>query len=216
MGLITENFGELTFNKKAMAKYLSKQVYTKLLATIENDEPLDESIADSVAHAMKEWAIENGATHFTHWFQPQRGGTAEKHDSFIDYDERGDVIERFSSGQLIQSEPDASSFPSGGMRCTFEARGYTAWDPTSPIFLIEALGTKTLVIPSVFLSWTGDVLDIKTPFLRSMKALGDAAIKLQKLLGNRQAKRIKVYAGPEQEYFLFSKKLVETRPDLKV
>lgn len=216
MGKIQDIYGELTFNKKVMKNKLSKEVYNKLLATVQHGEPLDETIASDVAHAMKEWAIENGATHFTHWFQPQRGGTAEKHDSFIAYDDQGEIMERFSASQLIQSEPDASSFPSGGMRSTFEARGYTAWDPTSPAFLLEAEGTKTLVIPSVFLSWTGAVLDIKTPFLRSMKALGDSAIALQKVLGNRAAKNIKVYAGPEQEYFLFSKALVETRPDLQI
>lgn len=209
-------YGELTFNRNVMKEKLSKDVYEKLISTIENGEALDDSIAADVAHAMKEWAMENGATHFTHWFQPRRGGTAEKHDAFISYGENGEMIERFSAKQLIQSEPDASSFPSGGMRSTFEARGYTAWDPTSPAFLIEAEETRTLVIPSVFLSWTGDVLDIKTPLLRSMRALNDSAIKLQKLLGNRAAKRIKVFAGPEQEYFLVSKDLIESRPDLQI
>jgi glutamine synthetase len=216
MSTIKNIYGELVFTKEVMEQKLSKQVYNKLVATIDKGEALDQSIAGEVAHAMKEWAIDNGATHFTHWFQPQRGGTAQKHDSFVSYGENDEIIERFSASQLIQSEPDASSFPSGGMRSTFEARGYTAWDPTSPVFLLEALGSKTLVIPSVFLSWTGDVLDIKTPFLRSISVLNTAAIKLQKLLGNRAAKRIKVFAGPEQEYFLFSKKLVETRPDIKV
>ncbi len=213
---ISDIFGELTFNNKIMKSKLNKDTYDKLMATIDADEPLDENIAADVAHAMKEWAIENGATHFSHWFQPQRGGTAEKHDAFISYDEDGEIIERFSASQLIQSEPDASSFPSGGMRSTFEARGYTAWDPTSPAFLLESADTRTLVIPSVFLSWTGHVLDLKTPLLRSQRALNDAAIKLQKLLGNRMAKRTKVYVGPEQEYFLFSKELVESRPDLQV
>lgn len=216
MGKVSEIYGELTFNKKVMKEKLNNDVYRKLMASIDAGEPLDDSIAADVAHAMKEWAIENGATHFTHWFQPQRGGTAEKHDAFITYDSDGGVIERFSASQLIQSEPDASSFPSGGIRSTFEARGYTAWDPTSPAFLNESGDTKTLVIPSVFLSWTGHVLDIKTPFLRSLKALNETAIKLQKLLGNRVVKNIKVFVGPEQEYFLFSKKLVETRPDLQV
>ena len=209
-------YGELTFNKKVMKEKLSRDVYRKLISTIETDEQLDESIAGDVAHAMKEWAISKGATHFTHWFQPQRGGTAEKHDAFITYDDDGDIIERFSANQLIQSEPDASSFPSGGMRSTFEARGYTAWDPNSPAFLLEAKKTKTLVIPSVFLSWTGHVLDIKTPMLRSQKALNDSAIRLQKLLGNRYAKRIKIFVGLEQEYFLISKELYNSRPDLKV
>ncbi|MCP4653261.1 MAG: glutamine synthetase type III [Candidatus Omnitrophica bacterium] len=213
---IIKKFGELTFNKKIMQQKLSKEIYRKLLATIETGDPLDQSIAGDVAHAMKEWATENGATHFTHWFQPQRGGTAEKHDAFISYSEDGEIIERFSAKQLIQSEPDASSFPSGGMRSTFEARGYTAWDPTSPAFLLEAGDTKTLVIPSVFLSWTGDVLDIKTPLLRSIKAVNSSAIKLQHLLGNKKVNRIKIFGGPEQEYFLFSKDLIDSRPDLAV
>lgn len=216
MGEITKFFGELTFSKKVMQHKLSKEIYKKLLATMEDGQPLDQSIAGDVAHAMKEWAIENGATHFTHWFQPQRGGTAEKHDAFISYADNGELIERFSAKQLIQSEPDASSFPSGGIRSTFEARGYTAWDPTSPAFLLEAGNTKTLVIPSVFLSWTGEVLDMKTPLLRSLRALNDAAVRLQRLLGNKKMNRIKVYGGPEQEYFLFSKELYETRPDLQV
>src|SRR5574344_528206 len=173
MNSIHDFYGELVFTKKVMEQKLSKNVYKKLLATIENCEPLDQSIAGEVAHAMKEWAIEKGATHFTHWFQPQRGGTAQKHDSFVDYGEKDIVIERFSAGQLIQSEPDASSFPSGGIRSTFEARGDTAWDPTSPVFLIETGKNKTLVIPSVFLSWTGEVLDLKTPFLRSINVLNE-------------------------------------------
>ncbi len=212
---IKQFYGELIFSREVMIQKLSKQVYNKLLDTIERGEALDQTIAGEVAHAMKEWAIERGATHFTHWFQPQRGGTAQKHDSFVSYDENNEIIERFSAKELIQSEPDASSFPSGGIRSTFEARGYTAWDPTSPVFLLEAGHTKTLVIPSVFLSWTGEVLDSKTPFLRSITALNEAAIDLQKFLGNKNAKRLKVYAGPEQEYFLFSKKYFDTRPDLK-
>lgn len=209
-------FGELTFSKKVMKEKLSKEVYAKLVATLDGGAPLDETIASDVAHAMKEWAIENGATHFTHWFQPQRGGTAEKHDAFLSYGKDGEMIERFSAKQLIQSEPDASSFPSGGIRSTFEARGYTAWDPTSSAFLLEAGDTKTLVIPTVYLSWTGEVLDLKTPLLRSMKALTESAIKLQKLLGNNSVKKMKVYGGPEQEYFLVSKELYDTRPDLQI
>ncbi len=211
---VSKFFGELTFNRKVMNEKLSKGVYNKLLATINSGEPLDQSIAGDIAHAMKEWAVENGATHFTHWFQPQRGGTAEKHDAFISYDKNGEIVERLSARQLIQSEPDASSFPSGGMRSTFEARGYTAWDPTSPAFLLETGETKTLVIPSVFLSWTGDVLDIKTPLLRSLKAVNDAALRLQRLLGNKKVSKIKVFGGPEQEYFLFAKELYATRPDM--
>ena len=211
----SDYFGELTFNKKIMREKLNKQTYEKMIATLESGEPLDQNIAADVAHAMKEWAIQNGATHFTHWFQPQRGGTAEKHDAFICYDEHNNLIERFSAKRLIQSEPDASSFPSGGIRSTFEARGYTAWDPTSPAFLLESGNSKTLVIPSVFLSWTGDVLDLKTPFLRSTKALNDAVICLQKKLGNRFAKRAKTYLGLEQEYFLVDSVSYHTRSDLK-
>ncbi len=209
-------FGELTFNKAVMKRKLSKDTYEKIIATMESGEPLDEAIAGDIAHAMKEWALDAGATHFTHWFQPQRGGTAEKHDAFICYDEGGDIIERFSHDLLIRSEPDASSFPSGGMRSTFEARGYTAWDPTSPAFLLESGDSRTLVIPSVFLSWTGDVLDIKTPMLRSQRALNDAAIRLQRLLGNRFAKRIRVMIGAEQEYFLVPRELYNDRPDLQL
>jgi glutamine synthetase len=216
MHSIYDYYGELVFSRKVMEQKLSKNIFKKLTATIDNLEPLDQSIASEVAHAMKEWALENGATHFTHWFQPQRGGTAQKHDSFIDYGEHGEIIERFSASQLVQSEPDASSFPSGGIRSTFEARGYTAWDPTSPVFLLEAGKTKTLVIPSVFLSWTGEVLDLKTPFLRSLSTLNEKVINLQKFLGNKNAKQVKVYAGIEQEYFLLSKELVKSRPDITV
>lgn len=216
MQSIHDYYGELVFSRKVMEQKLSKNILKKLTAAIDNLEPLDQSIAGEVAHAMKEWALENGATHFTHWFQPQRGGTAQKHDSFIDYGEHGEIIERFSASQLVQSEPDASSFPSGGIRSTFEARGYTAWDPTSPVFLLEAGKTKTLVIPSVFLSWTGEVLDLKTPFLRSLSTLNEKVINLQKFLGNKNAKQVKVYAGIEQEYFLLSKKLVKSRPDITV
>lgn len=208
-------FGELTFNKKVMREKLNRDVYDKLIATIESGDPLDQAIASDVAHAMKDWALQNGATHFTHWFQPQRGGTAEKHDAFIIYDENQELLERFSASKLIQSEPDASSFPSGGMRSTFEARGYTAWDPTSQAFLLESKKSKTLVIPSIYLSWTGEVLDLKTPFLRSQKVLNEAAIKMQKLLGNRFAKRVKVFLGLEQEYFLIPKDMYNKRLDLK-
>ncbi|MDR3112315.1 MAG: glutamine synthetase III [Elusimicrobiota bacterium] len=216
MKSVNDYYGELVFTRKAMEQKLSKNVYKKLSAAIDNLEPLDQSIAGEVAHAMKEWAIENGATHFTHWFQPQRVGTAQKHDSFIDYGDNGEIVERFSASQLVQSEPDASSFPSGGIRSTFEARGYTAWDPTSPAFLLEAGDNKTLVIPSVFLSWTGEVLDLKTPLLRSMSSLNEIVIKLQKFLGNKNAKQIKVFAGIEQEYFLLSKNLADLRPDIAV
>ncbi|HNX76144.1 MAG TPA: glutamine synthetase III [Candidatus Rifleibacterium sp.] len=215
MSQVLNIYGELTFNKAVMREKLSNNSFEKLIATVQSGSPLDQSIAEDVAHAMKEWAISKGATHFTHWFQPQRGGTAEKHDAFLSYSDNGELLERFSAKQLIQSEPDASSFPSGGMRSTFEARGYTAWDPTSPAFLLEVNKTRTLVIPSVFLSWTGDVLDMKTPFLRSMRSLNDVGIRLQRLLGNRLARKIIVNCGPEQEYFVVSKKLYETRQDLR-
>ncbi|MFO7896034.1 MAG: glutamine synthetase III [Candidatus Cloacimonadales bacterium] len=216
MHKISDIYGELTFNKAVMREKLNKNVYQKLRAIIESGEDLEDSLASDVAHAMKDWALENGATHYTHWFQPQRGGTAEKHEAFIEYDEYGGVIERFRGSSLIQSEPDASSFPSGGMRSTFEARGYTAWDPTSPAFLINSGNRKTLVIPSVFLSWTGHVMDLKTPMLRSQKVLSDSVMQVQKLLGNRYAKRIKVFIGAEQEYFLISKENHAKRLDLRV
>jgi len=209
-----DRFGSLTFDKKAMARYLSKSVYEKLLDTIENSKRLDPEIADEVAHAMKEWAISMGATHFCHWFQPVRGMTAEKHDSFLSFDRHGNPIQRFSGKQLIQSEPDASSFPSGGMRSTFEARGYTAWDPTSPAFLLKGARAATLVVPSVFLSWTGEVLDMKTPLLRAVAAAEERAYRLLKLFGNRTAKSVRMTVGPEQEYFLVSKDLYQRRPDL--
>ncbi|MBI5243003.1 MAG: glutamine synthetase III [Elusimicrobia bacterium] len=211
---LSETYGSLTFSKKAMAKHLSKAVYQKLIDVIDNNEKLDDEIADEVAHGMKEWALTFGATHFCHWFQPQRGVTAEKHDSFLAIDEQGRIIERFSGRQLIQSEPDASSFPSGGMRSTFEARGYTAWDPTSPAFVLKSGRAATLVIPSVYLSWTGEVLDMKTPLLRALRAVEERALRVLKLFGNRTAKHVRVTIGPEQEYFLVSKDFYNKRPDL--
>ena len=211
---ISDAYGCLTFNKKVMAKHLSKSVYEKLIDTIENNEKIDLEIADEVAHAMKEWAISMDATHFCHWFQPQRGVTAEKHDSFLNFDSFGQPILRFSGRQLIQSEPDASSFPSGGMRSTFEARGYTAWDPTSPAFILKSGKAVTLVIPSVYLSWTGEILDMKTPLLRSLHAIEERAFKVLKFFGNRTAKFVRVTLGNEQEYFLVAKELYNKRPDL--
>ena len=216
MGLITENYGELVFNLDEMRKRLSASTFKKYISVVKDGAALDISISEDIARAMKEWATENGATHFTHWFQPQRNGTAEKHDSFISYDDRGGVIEKFSSSMLIQSEPDASSFPSGGIRSTFEARGYTAWDPASPAFLRDAASGRSLVIPSIYLSWTGEALDMKTPMLRSVDALNTVAIKLQRMIGNRLAKRITVFSGMEQEYFLIPDHLAEQRPDIKI
>ncbi|MBI3299291.1 MAG: glutamine synthetase III [Elusimicrobia bacterium] len=209
-----DRFGSLTFNKAAMARFLSKAVYEKLLSVIERGETLDPEITDEVAHGMKEWALGQGATHFTHWFQPMRGETAEKHDTFLSLDAEGNPIVRFSGRQLIQGEPDASSFPSGGMRSTFEARGYTAWDPTSPAFLLKNGNAATLVVPSVFLSWTGEALDMKMPLLRSLRAVEDRALKLIKLFGNRTARHVRMSVGPEQEYFLVTKEYANTRPDL--
>ncbi len=216
MSKTMETFGELVFNKEVMKTRLSKNAYTQLMDIITKESPLDKEIAGEIAHSIKEWAIENGATHYTHWFQPLREGTAEKHYAFINYNEDGEIIERLSAEQFIQSEPDASSFPSGGIRSTFEARGYTAWDPTSPVFLMENKKSKTLVIPSVFLSWTGEVLDQKTALLRSKKALNNVGMKIQKLLGNRNAKKIQVWLGIEQEYFLIPKSIYNTRPDIKI
>ncbi|MEE8424644.1 MAG: glutamine synthetase III [Elusimicrobiota bacterium] len=213
---VVENFGTLTFNKKAMSRHMSKSVFHKLNSVVEHNEKLDPEIADAVAHAMKEWAIENGATHFCHWFQPVRGVTAEKHDAFLSFDEDGEPIQRFSGRQLIQGEPDASSFPSGGMRSTFEARGYTAWDPTSPAFILKTGKASTLVIPSVFLSWRGEALDMKVPLLRALAAVEDRAYKLLKLFGNRSAKHVRMTLGAEQEYFLVSKKFFNERPDLMI
>ena len=216
MGKIVDQYAELVFTKAEMKQRLSSTTFKKYVETLENGKALDESIADDVAAAIKDWALENGASHFTHWFQPQRNGTAEKHDAFIDYDKKGGIIEKFSKSQLIQSEPDASSFPSGGIRTTFEARGYTAWDPTSPVFLRDADFGRSLIIPSIYMSWTGEALDMKTPLLRSIKALDAEVIRLQQLLGNKKAKRITVYSGLEQEYFLIPTDLAECRPDLEI
>ncbi len=210
---VSEMFGSSTFNSKVMKEKLPKSVYNKLQQTIKRGSKLDKAIANEVAHAVKEWAIENGATHFCHWFQPQTGLTAEKHDAFLTFDDEGEAIERFSGSQLIQSEPDASSFPSGGMRSTFEARGYTAWDPSSPIFIAEEPNGKTLCVPSVFISYYGDALDNKTPLLRSMEALSKSAVQILKLFGNN-SDRVVPTLGPEQEYFLIDYAFYSMRPDL--
>ncbi len=210
---IVEEFGCDVFGKKAMEEYLPRPVYRKLLETINNKMALDSSIADSVAHAMKSWAIERGATHYTHWFLPLTGSTAEKHDSFLEFDKLGNVITRFSGKNLIMGEPDASSFPSGGLRSTFEARGYTAWDPTSPAFIKRRDNVATLCIPTAFCSYTGEVLDKKTPLLRSMQVLGFQAKRLAKCFGIENAEP-SVTLGAEQEYFLIDKSLYVQRPDL--
>lgn len=215
---ISEIFGTCTFNLNVMKEKLPKQVFKKFLDIVEKGRKLDSDTADAVAHAMKEWAISKGATHYTHWFQPMTGLTAEKHDAFIQFDSDAhiSVIERFSGSQLIQSEPDASSFPSGGMRSTFEARGYTAWDPTSPAFIIERGRGSILCIPSAFISYHGDVLDMKTPLLRSMEAVSAAALRVLRLFGSKTAYRVKSSVGAEQEYFLADEKYADKRLDLKI
>lgn len=208
---IPEIFGEYVFNESTMRSKLPKEVFKKLKKTIDYGEPLDPSIANDVAHAMKEWAVGKGATHYTHWFQPMTGITAEKHDSFISPTDNGKIIMEFSGKELTQGEPDASSFPSGGLRATFEARGYTAWDPTSPAFVKDG----TLYIPTAFCSYTGEALDKKTPLLRSMDAISTQACRILKLFG-KDVKRVTTTVGPEQEYFLVDKKYFDQREDLKM
>ncbi len=210
---LAERYGENTFGIAAMRDLLPSQVFKKLQRTVKRGDKLDRTLADAVAHAMKEWALTKGATHFCHWFQPQTGLTAEKHDSFLSFDDQGQAIERFSGSQLIQSEPDASSFPSGGMRSTFEARGYTAWDASSPVFIMEAPNGKTLCIPSVFISYHGHALDLKTPLLRSMEALDKSACRMIGRLG-RSVERVVPTLGAEQEYFLIDQAYYTLRPDL--
>src|SRR5664279_3519165 len=208
-------FGVDTFSKHVMQKRLPKAVYKSLLRTIDMGEPLDPRIADIVAASMKDWAVERGATHFTHWFQPLTGLTAEKHDSLVSPDGMGGVIYNFSGTDLTQGEPDASSFPSGGLRGTFEARGYTAWDPTSPAFLNRHGKAVTLCIPTGFVSWTGEALDTKIPLLRSMEALSKQALRILKLFGtDTGVTRVVTTLGPEQEYFLVDREMFYRRPDL--
>ena len=203
---ISENFGKNLFSDEVMKERLPKEVYRKLKKTIEDGTELDRSIADVVANAMKNWALEHGATHFTHWFQPLTGITAEKHDSFISGVETdGHAILHFSGKELIKGEADASSFPSGGLRATFEARGYTTWDCTSPAFLREDAIGVTLCIPTAFCSYTGEALDKKTPLLRSMEAVNEQGLRFLRLFGNTTSKRVIPQVGPEQEYFLVDK-----------
>ena len=203
-------YGSLVFNDKVMRNKLPKDMYKALRKTIENGTHLELDVANSVAVAMKEWAVENGATHYTHWFQPMTGFTAEKHDSFITPVGDGEVIMDFSGKELVKGEPDASSFPSGGLRATFEARGYTAWDPTSPAFIKD----KTLYIPTAFCSYSGEALDKKTPLLRSMDVLNKEAVRILHILGNKEVRHINTTVGPEQEYFLVDKDLYKKRKDL--
>lgn len=208
---VPELFGSLVFDERVMRSRLSDDVYASLKKTIDENVRLDEKVADAVAEEMKSWAIENGATHYTHWFQPLTGVTAEKHDSFISPSPDGGVLMEFSGKELIKGEPDASSFPSGGLRATFEARGYTAWDPTSFAFIKD----HTLCIPTAFCSYSGEALDKKTPLLRSMQAINRQAKRVLKLFGNDDVKYVKTSVGPEQEYFLVDREVWNKRPDLK-
>ncbi len=208
---VPEIFGSLVFNERVMKERLSPEVYASLKRTIDENVRLDEAVADAVAAEMRDWAIEHGATHFTHWFQPLTGVTAEKHDSFIEPTPEGGVIMAFSGKELIKGEPDASSFPSGGLRATFEARGYTAWDPTSFAFIKG----HTLCIPTAFCSYSGEALDKKTPLLRSMQAINRQGMRIMRLFGNDDVKHINTSVGAEQEYFLIDKKMYELRPDLR-
>ncbi|MBQ7329202.1 MAG: glutamine synthetase III, partial [Oscillospiraceae bacterium] len=210
METVSDYFGCLVFDERVMKAKLGSNVYRSLHKTIQRGTKLDPSVADAVAAAMKDWAIANGATHFTHWFQPLTGITAEKHDSFITPAPDGGVIMDFSGKELIRGEPDASSFPSGGLRATFEARGYTAWDPTSYAFIKD----KTLCIPTAFCSYGGEALDKKTPLLRSMEALNRQAMRILKLFGNTDVKCVRTSVGPEQEYFLVPKEMYDQRKDL--
>ena len=207
---VPDIFASMVFNDDVMRERLPKDVYKSLRKTIDNGKDLDITVANAVANAMKDWAIEKGATHFTHWFQPMTGITAEKHDSFISPTADGRIIMEFSGKELIKGEPDASSFPSGGLRATFEARGYTAWDPTSYAFIKD----HSLYIPTAFCSYGGEVLDKKTPLLRSMEALSAQAVRILRLFGDSTTKRVITTVGPEQEYFLVDKKLYDERPDL--
>ena len=207
----SEYFGELTFDREKMHKYLDAKTLSALLNCIDNGAPLDRKTADGVAAGMKTWALSHGVTHTTHWFQPLTEGTAEKHDSFLDYDGKGGVIEAFDGKALAQQEPDASSFPNGGIRATFEARGYTAWDPTSPVFIQD----DTLCIPTVFISYTGEALDYKTPLKKALKAVSDAAVPICKMFDPKVTK-VYSYLGWEQEYFLVDENLYAARPDLMI
>ena len=211
MSTVSDYFGSLVFDDRVMKAMLSADVYQSLKKTIDEGASLNNDVANAVAAAMKDWAVEHGATHFTHWFQPLTGITAEKHDSFITPASDGRVIMEFSGKELIKGEPDASSFPSGGLRATFEARGYTAWDPTSYAFIKD----KTLCIPTAFCSYGGEALDKKTPLLRSMQALNKQALRILRLFGNTDVKCVRTSVGPEQEYFLITKEMYDQRPDLR-
>ena len=206
---VSEYYGENVFNRKAMQKYLSKETYKALTHAIDNGTPIDREIANHVAAGMRMWALEKGVTHYTHWFQPLTDGTAEKHDAFVEHDGNGGMIEEFSGKLLVQQEPDASSFPNGGLRNTFEARGYSAWDPSSPAFIVD----DTLCIPTVFIAYTGEALDYKTPLIRSIEVLGEAAKDVYRYF-DEDVNKIITYLGWEQEYFLVDEGLYAARPDL--
>jgi len=210
----SEYFGINTFGARQMRARLPKDVFAKLVGAIRQGKKLDAEIAPTVAQVIKEWAISRGVTHFTHWFQPQTGLTAEKHDAFLSFDDKQQPMESFTGAQLIQSEPDASSFPSGGLRATWEARGYTAWNPASPVFIVESGSTRTLCIPSVFIGYNGEALDEMTPLLRSSDALSKKAIEMLELLGDKNVLRVYTTLGPEQEYFLIDRAHFALRPDL--
>ena len=210
MSTVSDTFGSLVFDDRVMRATLPADIYQSLKKTIDEGASLDIRVADAVAVAMKDWAVARGATHFTHWFQPLTGITAEKHDGFITPAPDGRVIMEFSGKELIKGEPDASSFPSGGLRATFEARGYTAWDPTSYAFIKG----KTLCIPTAFCSYGGEALDKKTPLLRSMEALNKQALRILRLFGNNTAKCVRTCVGPEQEYFLVDRAMFDKRKDL--
>ncbi len=208
---VSEYYGENVFNRKAMQKYLSKETYKALTHAIDNGTPIDREIANHVAAGMRMWALEKGVTHYTHWFQPLTDGTAEKHDAFVEHDGNGGMIEEFSGKLLAQQEPDASSFPNGGLRNTFEARGYSAWDPSSPAFIVD----DTLCIPTVFIAYTGEALDYKTPLIRSIEALNKAAKDVCNYF-NEDVHKVITYLGWEQEYFLVDEDLYSARPDLSL
>ena len=205
----SEYFGKNVFNREKMFKYLPEKAYARLVDSIDNGAPLDRETADAVAAGMKKWAIEMGATHYTHWFHPLTEGTAEKHDAFVEHDGKGGMVEEFSGKLLIQQEPDASSFPNGGIRNTFEARGYSAWDPSSPAFIVG----DTLCIPTIFIAYTGESLDYKAPLLKALEAVNKAAVDVCHYF-NPEVKKVYSYLGWEQEYFLVDEGLYAARPDL--
>ena len=202
-------FGKQVFDWAKMQKYLPKECYESLLDTMQHGTSLSREVADCIAAGMKQWAMDMGATHYTHWFQPLTGGTAEKHDAFVEHNPEGGVLEEFTGKLLIQQEPDASSFPSGGIRNTFEARGYSAWDPTSPAFIVDT----TLCIPTIFIAYTGEALDFKAPLLRALDAVNHAAVEVCRYF-NPEVKKVYSYLGWEQEYFLVDESLWAARPDL--